>query len=66
VKIVEDYLEDIIGALGLLLASAGVFILFGLGWALIVLGAGLFGVAVLVSWKSSNAAAPTIDNPDES
>ena len=55
----KDYVEDIAALVGLMIVSGGIWINFGLGWALMAFGAGVFGVAVLVSWKTSNAATST-------
>ncbi len=48
---IENYGTDILGILGLLLVGVGVGWLFGVPWALILVGALLLIVSVLAAWR---------------
>ena len=48
---------DLLALVGLLLLAAGIWLVFSLGWALVALGAGLYGSAVLIALKGSDSDA---------
>jgi multisubunit Na+/H+ antiporter MnhC subunit len=54
---------DLVAAIGLLILAAGIWLVFSLGWALVALGAGLYGSAVLIALKGSSDATQQAFDP---
>ena len=50
----NEYLPDIVAVLGLASLTGGVFIAFGLSWALMVAGLVMITIGILAAWKRSS------------
>ena len=52
----KQYLEDCLAVLGVLLIVIGVWVQFGLGYALIIAGVLVLALAVLIAYKGNQNA----------
>lgn len=58
-----NWIPDFVALTGLLAIAVGVYLLSGLGWALVALGSGLYLTAIFTVWM--NASIANRNNADQ-